>query len=198
MEPGYRMAVSVGTCPSPQVAMTGHHDPTRQAASARPVLLARSRLGPAGLATHLVHVIPLGAELAENLGALCGAQLGADQIETVTPGEGVPCTLCLVIHVSESPAPPPTTPPPDNSEPGLLAALTGYLSWGWPVTLRRDQIWLSLDERAVALIIPTALATDVVTILATRRCPAPVLAHPKRCISVARSTFSVPCIPSDK
>jgi len=59
-----------------------------------------------------------------------------------------------------------------------LAATTGYRAWGWPVTLRRDQISLNLDGDTVALIIPAPLATEVTTILTQRRCPVPVLAHP--------------------
>jgi hypothetical protein len=126
---------------------------------------------------HLI-ALPLRAELAATLGALCGARLGADHIETVVPGQGVPCTLCLVVHLSGSSVAPPTGPPPYGPEPGLLAAVTGYRSWGWPVTLHRDQIWLSLDEHAMALIIPAALTTDVTALLTTRRCLPPVLAHP--------------------
>lgn len=165
-----------------QVAMISQHDSAGQAtrAGARPVPLARSRPGSTGQVAYPVHLIPLPlrSETANTLGALCGARLDADQIETVAPGEGAPCTLCLVIHISDSPTPLPTASPPDDPEPGPRAAATEYRSWGWPVTVRRDQIWLSLDAHAVALIIPTALATDVTAILATRHCLAPVLAHP--------------------
>lgn len=162
--------------------MTNQHNPANQATrpGARPILLARSDPAHTGRATHPVHLIPLPlrSETSDTLGALCGARLDADEIETVTPGEGAPCTLCLVIHISDSPAPPLTAPTPDNPERGLQAATTEYRSWGWPVTLRHHQIWLSLDANAVALIIPTALAIDAIAILTTRRCSAPVLAHP--------------------
>lgn len=61
----------------------------------------------------------------------------------------------------------------------LVAAATGYRALcGWPVTLRRDQVWLSLDRDVVAWIIPTDLATEVPAILTARRCPVPVLTHP--------------------
>lgn len=162
--------------------MTSQPNPADQATrpGARPILLARSRPDHTGQATHSVHLIPLPlrSETPDTLGALCGTRLDADQIETVTPGEGAPCTLCLVIHISNTPAPPPTAPPQDDPEPGLRAAVTEYRSWNWPFTLRGDQIWLRLDAQAVALIIPAALATDVTAILTTRRCPAPVLVHP--------------------
>jgi hypothetical protein len=246
--------------------MTGHYDPARHAemtghdpaaqaavtAGARPVLLVRSRPGTAGQAAHPVHLIPLPlrSEPAGGLGALCGAWLGADQMETVTPGEGVPCTLCLVIHISDSPAPPPTTPPVDDPEPGLLAAVSRYLSWGWPVTLRRDQS-LAQPERACRRADdsycpghrghrdsrrsplpgagtgtpvrprppdhPRLRALRGAAALATRRteshrgAAAATYGHLwwtnelgpsdptlKRNISVARSTFSAPCTPSEK
>jgi hypothetical protein len=46
------------------------------------------------------------------------------------------------------------------------------------VILRGDQLWLALDRDAMALLIPTPLATDVTELLTRRRCPAPALAHP--------------------
>ncbi|MPZ66863.1 MAG: hypothetical protein GEU83_15600 [Pseudonocardiaceae bacterium] len=46
------------------------------------------------------------------------------------------------------------------------------------MTLRRDQVTLDLDRQVVPLLIPTDLTTDVTAILAARRCPAPILAHP--------------------
>ncbi|MGH3994235.1 MAG: hypothetical protein ACRDSN_17455 [Pseudonocardiaceae bacterium] len=58
------------------------------------------------------------------------------------------------------------------------AAAGCYRAWGWPVTTRRDQVLLALDHDAVALLIPTALASQVQTMLVARQCPAPVLAHP--------------------
>lgn len=59
-----------------------------------------------------------------------------------------------------------------------LAAMTDYRAWGWPVTLRRNQISLNLDGDTVALIIPVLLTIEVTAILAQRRCPVPMLAHP--------------------
>lgn len=65
-----------------------------------------------------------------------------------------------------------------NVDPCPRTAATTYRAWDWPVTLRHDQISLDLRHEAVALIIPTLLATDVTRILRQRRCPTPVLAHP--------------------
>lgn len=79
-------------------------------------------------------------------------------------------------------------PLPVGGETGAASALCGallrpaaaasYQRWGWPVTLRRDQIWLALDHDVVALVVPALLAVDVAAILSTRRCPPLVLAHP--------------------
>lgn len=61
---------------------------------ARRVVLARYRPGLFGHATRDVHLIPLPvrAETAGAVRTLCGLLLGSTQIETVTPGEGTPCT----------------------------------------------------------------------------------------------------------
>lgn len=66
----------------------------------------------------------------------------------------------------------------EGADTSPLATATAYRTWDWPVTLRHDQIWLDLRHEAVALVIPTLLATDVTRILTQRRCPPPVLAHP--------------------
>lgn len=74
-----------------------------------------------------------------------------------------------------TPAAPGDTPP---AEP--IAAAMDYQMWGWSVTLRCGQVSLSLDnDHAVALIIPTDLASAVAGFLTRRRCPIPVLAHPR-------------------
>lgn len=44
--------------------------------------------------------------------------------------------------------------------------------------VRDDQVWLALDQCAVALLVPLALAEQVDTILSSWRCPPAVLAHP--------------------
>lgn len=156
-------------------------DPPEKASGARRVVLSRYRPEAAMGAVRPVHLIPLPVRgMAGTLGALCGTRLSAEQIETLTPGEGLPCTLCFVAHLSGGGAPPPVTAPAHGigSAPGLLAAAAHYRAVGWPATLRHNQVSLSLTDEAVALIMPTTMAAEVTTILATRRCPAPVLAHP--------------------
>lgn len=134
-----------------------------------------------------VHLVPLHRNDDEPgaVGGLCGTRLGLDGIETVTPGAGLRCTNCFVVHVIGSPA---AGPAPARSS-GIAAAPTmterlaaglAYRRLGWPVTQRRDRVTLNLDldVDAVALVLPTVLATEVTEILLRRRCPPPVLAHP--------------------
>ncbi len=79
--------------------------------------------------------------------------------------------------------------------PTPLAAAAGYREWGWPVTLRCGQVSLNLDGDTVALLIPVPLVNEVIAILATRRCPVPVLAHPyapEHHILLVAEPFGVP------
>ncbi|MGH4022445.1 MAG: hypothetical protein ACRDT0_25045 [Pseudonocardiaceae bacterium] len=153
--------------------------------STRTLVLMRSRHGVSGEAGHAVHLVllPSGTERAvETVGTLCGALLEYNEVETVTPGVGMPCTPCLLL-CSSTPQPPPVlsggSRPEDTGVPSEQVAAAGcYRAWGWPVTTRRDHVLLALDHHAVALLIPTNLASQVQPILATRQCPAPVLAHP--------------------
>jgi hypothetical protein len=165
-------------------ATNGHstEDPA-VVAGARPVVLVRYRSGVAGETSRLVHVVPLslaGQTSAAGL-ALCGALLCPDEVETVAPGHGVPCSLCLISHVSGDVPPTSVTARPaeaPGSETGPLAAAVGYRVWGWPVVLRGEQVWLTLEPNIVALIIPVLLAVPVADILNQRRCPPPVLVDP--------------------
>ncbi|MGH3571821.1 MAG: hypothetical protein ACRDUW_08335, partial [Pseudonocardiaceae bacterium] len=96
----------------------------------------------------------------------------------------VPCSLCLISHVSAGPSPPADLPAPappadiTSSDAGPLAAAVAYRVWGWPVTLRGDQVWLSLEPDTVALVVPVLLAEQVTAILNQRRCPPLVRVHP--------------------
>ncbi|MGH3918244.1 MAG: hypothetical protein ACRDSG_04250 [Pseudonocardiaceae bacterium] len=148
-------------------------------AAARPVVLIRYRPGRTGETARAVHLVPLpvGGETGA-ASALCGALLRPEEIERVRPGQGMPCSLCTLSHVAASPPPPPARAEEISVEAGPLAAAASYQGWGWPVTLRRDQIWLALDHDVVALVVPALLAVDVAAILSTRRCPPLVLAHP--------------------
>ncbi|MGQ0719381.1 MAG: hypothetical protein ACT4NP_19125 [Pseudonocardiales bacterium] len=154
-------------------------------AGARPMVLLRYRPGVAGETARTVHLVPLPCEGQTSTAgvALCGALLRPDQVETVIPGHGVPCSLCVVSHADTSASDPPAPadalalgPPSDDTRP--LAAAVGYRLWGWPVTLRGDQVWLDLEPETVALIIPVLLAEQVTAILRQRRCPPLVLAYP--------------------
>lgn len=156
-------------------------------AMARPVVLLRHRLGVVGDTSRMVHVVPL--PLVGEAGvagvALCGALLCPDEVETVHPGSGVPCSLCLISHISAATSPTPaatpaTTDPSEvvSSDTRPLAAAVGYRVWGWPVVLRGDQVWLNLEPDTVALIIPIPLAARVTAILNQRRCPPLVVVHP--------------------
>lgn len=155
--------------------------------SAPPVALLRYRAGVAGETARIVHLVPLppGGQMGAAGVALCGALLCPDEVETVTPGHGMPCSLCVISQVSAGPPPSPadipaTAPPADaiSSDSGPLAAALYYRVWGWPVTLRGDQVWLSLDRDTVAVIIPMPLAGQVTAVLSQRRCPPPALVHP--------------------
>ncbi|MGH3981884.1 MAG: hypothetical protein ACRDST_04110, partial [Pseudonocardiaceae bacterium] len=171
---------------------TNGHSTTAATAVAgtRPVVLLRYRPGVAGETSRVMHVVPLplGGENGAAGIALCGALLCLDQVETVTPGHGAPCNLCMVNHLSASPCPasadtPAMAPSADDarSDIGPLAAAVCYRVWGWPVTLRGKQVWLNLEPDTVALIIPALLATQVTEILNQRRCPPLASAAPSRC-----------------
>lgn len=128
-------------------------------AGAQPVVLLRYRPGVTAESARTVHLVPLPSDgQACTAGLRCaGALLRPDQVETVVPGLGVPCSLCVISHASASPAPADalvTPPPVDDTRP--LAAAVGYRLWGWPVALCGNQVWLNLEPDAVALIIPAA------------------------------------------
>ncbi|MGH3772115.1 MAG: hypothetical protein ACRDRW_12090, partial [Pseudonocardiaceae bacterium] len=152
---------------------------------ARPIALLRYRPGVVGETGRTVHLVPLPPECQAGTAgvALCGALLRPDLVETVRPGQGMPCTLCMINrrrHVSAPPAP--ATPLPAGSIGRTTDPLTAagcYRGWGWPVTLRGDQVWLDLEPDTVALTIPAPLAVHATKILTQWNCPPPVLMiHP--------------------
>jgi hypothetical protein len=61
---------------------------------------------------------------------------------------------------------------------GLAAGGVCYPAWGWPVTVHRDQVRLSLHRDGSALAVPIPLCTEVTQVLTQRRCAPAVLAHP--------------------
>ncbi len=157
------------------------------AVDTRPLVLLRYRSGVVGQSARTVHLAPLPTGEASEVRALCGALLPSDHVETLSPGEGMPCTGCLLsprlpggtpASPTGNPAMTPALRPEDDTDllPQVLA--TRYQAWGWPVILRGDHVWLSLGQDTVAVMIPVSLAVEVTAILRKRRCPPPVLAHP--------------------
>lgn len=150
------------------------------------VALVRYRPDTATQAGRTVHLLPGGRSattaVAGAVTTLCGALLVCAQIETVNPGEGMPCTMCLLLRCSCAPA-------IGGKASGEAAAArrgglaspavaVGYRAWAWPVIQSGDQVLLVVEEAAVATIIPAGLAVDVVSILTAQRCPVAVLVHP--------------------
>ncbi|MGH4011792.1 MAG: hypothetical protein ACRDTH_27130 [Pseudonocardiaceae bacterium] len=107
--------------------------------AALPVVLVRYRPGVAGETARIVHVVPLPTDgQAGTVSALCGARLGLPTIETVTPGQGMPCRLCLVKHITSIAATSkPTAVHPHGDAAGLVAGGVTFQKWGWPVTCHR-------------------------------------------------------------
>jgi hypothetical protein len=158
-------------------ATNGHGGPDAGAAVAvaRPVVLVRYRPGVTGETARTVHMIPLPTdERVGVVGALCGAALMVHDIEIVTLGESMPCTMCVVTQALGTVP----TGEPGADAAGLAAGGVAYQGWGWPVTLHRDQVQLNLHRGVSARAIPLPLATEATEILTRRRCTPPVLAHP--------------------
>ncbi|MGH4019918.1 MAG: hypothetical protein ACRDT0_11900 [Pseudonocardiaceae bacterium] len=66
-------------------------------ANGAPVMCVRYRPGVLGESARAVHLVALPVRAgAGAISALCGALLALDQIETVEPGQGMPCTMCLL------------------------------------------------------------------------------------------------------
>lgn len=162
--------------------------PAEAVSVARPVVLVRARSDLAAESQRVVHLAPLPVEETGMLSALCGMVLARSSCEVVTPGHGAPCDGCLASHLTLDPsvfddvpsAERTGHPSADIASPGvgLRDAAVTYGGWGWPVVLRREQLWLGLGRDAVALMVPTALAGHVTELLTTRRCPPAVLKHP--------------------
>lgn len=156
-------------------ATNGHGGPGAAVAVARPMVLVRYRPGVIGETARTVHVVPLPTdERASVVGALCGAALMVHDIEIVTLGEGMPCTMCVVTQALGTVP----TGEPGADAAGLAAGGVVYQGWGWPVTLHHDQVRMSLHRDVSARAIPVPLGTEVTEILTRRRCAPPVLAHP--------------------
>lgn len=132
----------------------------------RTLVLVRLRQGVCGEAGRFVHLVslPRDAEALGVVGALCGVSLVVDQVETVAPGVGMPCARCLLHREGTAPPPP-------------VSAST-YREWGWPVTVRGNQVLLTLGFEVSALVLPEGLGEAVTAVLAGRDHPVPVLVDP--------------------
>jgi hypothetical protein len=152
-------------------------------ASVRAVVLVRYRPGVVGQTARMVHVVVLPTvEHAGAVKALCGAVLLLSDMETVAPGEGMPCTVCVLDHLTRT-IPTGKLPTGGSDTAGAADWAAGgvcYQRWGWPVRLHRDQVRLSLhrDRDVSAVAIPLSLCSRVVAVLTRRWCAPPVLAHP--------------------
>lgn len=155
----------------------GHRTTSHPAvAGAQPVMLLRYRPGVTGEATRTVHIVPLpsGGQSRDAVAALCGAVLRPGLVEAVTPGHGMPCAPCMLSHLATRPPPAPAAALSGegiSGETDPLVAAVCYRAWGWPVTLRGPQVWLTWQPGTVALAIPVLLAALVSGILSQRHCP---------------------------
>lgn len=154
---------------------------TTHGCNGAPVVAVRYRYGLAGHAARAVHLVTLPVCAgAGAVSALCGALLVGDRIETVEPGEGMPCTMCVLhrSHTRPPPQQPSASPPSEDQGVGSSTAMAGYRASGWPVSSHDERVLLTLGSEATALLIPLGLADRVQTILLARTCPVPVLNHP--------------------
>ena len=152
----------------------------------RPVMLLRYRPGVVGETARTVHLValPQGETGAAGV-ALCGALLRPN-----LDGDGhswpwralqpVPAQPRQRRSLAGTDGYPGHGGPADDVCGDLrpLRAAVGYRVWGWPVTLHGEQVWLTLEPEAAALLIPVPLATQVCRILRQRHCPPLVLSHP--------------------
>ncbi|MGH3815123.1 MAG: hypothetical protein ACRDUV_22205, partial [Pseudonocardiaceae bacterium] len=144
------------------------------------VLAARYRPGVGAQASHPVHLLPLPVHAADSAaGALCGALLSPQNLETVEPGQGTPCSMCVRQQAATIQAP--TTE--EAAAPQLAGPSTGldgtaYCALGWPVRLQDEHVVLPLGHCATAQIVPMDLVEAITPILTALDRPAPVMLHP--------------------
>jgi hypothetical protein len=143
------------------------------------VMLVRYRPGVVGQSAREVHLVPTpDGRVAGTVGTLCGALLSLEKIETLSCGQGMPCMMCALHHLSATaPVVEPPAGSPDNEATGLINGAV-YQAWDWPVIQHRDQIRLSLDCDVSAIEVPILLSAEVTQILTERHCAPAVLAHP--------------------
>lgn len=96
----------------------------------------------------------------------------------------MPCSACIVNHVTATPAVEPSRPSRDNGDSEVagwgVAGWSAYQAWDWPVTQHCGQIQLSLHRDASATAIPIQLSIEVTQILTERHCAPAVTGPPLR------------------
>ena len=143
----------------------------------QPVLLVRHRAGVISQLGRTVHLVPMPPDCQTDVvAARCGRLLCHEELETVEPGEGVSCQVCLMNQATTITGPPQLSGDVDG-EAGCASELA-YHAWGWPVTEHRDLVQLRLDCDASAIAIPVPLSAEVTQVLTDRHCAPAVLAHP--------------------
>lgn len=164
------------------------------------VLAARYRPGVGARAAHPVHLIPLPVRAADGaVGALCGALLSLRDLETVEPGQGMPCSMCVLqravttqVQATELPT---EAAMPQRAGLATHPDETAYRELGWPVRRQGDQVVLPLGHCATALVVPVGLAEAIMPILTALDHPAPVLLRPDNpgCgVVIAGEPYGVP------
>jgi hypothetical protein len=167
-------------------------------AGAGPVMAVRQRAETVGNTGRAVHLAVLPARSASGLiSTLCGALLAMEQTEVADLGSGMPCSMCLILRAATEK---PVTPVSGLSLAGPTpthrrTSPEGYAALGWPVTVRGDQVLLTLNGDVTALILPVSLAEQVVHVLIAQARPAPVLTHPdapEHRILIAGEPYGIP------
>ncbi len=148
--------------------------------------------------TGAVHLAVRPAQPASGaISTVCGALMAREQLEVAELGSGVPCSLCLILRAATEQ---PVTPARELSAAGPTpthrrVSPEGYAALGWPVTLRGDQVSLTLDGEVTALVLPTALAEQTMQVLIAHARPAPVLTHPdapEHRVLIAGEPYGIP------
>lgn len=162
------------------------------------MVAVQQRAETVGHTDQAVHLAVLPARSSMGMiSTLCAAMLGVEQAEITDLGVGMPCTRCLILHT--------TTDRPVTSVGELpiggptpihrRASPEGYAVLGWPVTVRGDQVRLTLGGEVSALVLPTTLAEQTMEVLARQARPAPVLVNPyipEHRILITGEPFGIP------
>lgn len=165
---------------------------------AGPVVAIQQRAGTVEDTDRPVHLAVLSARpMLGMISTLCGAMLTLEPVETADLGVSMACISCVMLRATtERPVTSVGALPPGGPTPiRRRASPEGYAALGWPITVRGDQVLLTLGGDVSALVLPTTLAEQTVEILAGRARPAPVLANPyapEHRILITGESFGIP------